>query len=301
MTHSASAARIGGLAAAAAFAAWGLLPIYWKALGTVPAAEILCHRIVWSVPFVALLLAATHRLGEIRTILADRRTTGLLTVSALLVGSNWFVYIWAVNNAHIVESSLGYYINPLVSMLLGFIFFRDRLNRVQGLAIGFAVCGVLLELWQFGRIPWIALVLAVTFGLYGLVRKIVNTEALPGLFVETAIMGVPAAAFLLFRESQGLAALGHGTLAMDALLVGAGAVTSLPLAAFAFGARRLRLTTVGVLQYLSPTGMFALGVFVYGEEFTAAHLGTFAFIWAGVALYMLDSIVRLRRTPIAKV
>lgn len=286
--------HLGLAAAASAFIAWGLLPIYWKALDAVPASEILCHRIVWSAPFVAILLTASRRWNEVLTALRSRRTAWLLTISSLLIGANWFTYIWAVNSAHVIEASLGYYINPLVSMLLGFIFFRDRLSRMQTFAICLGVAGVLMELWEFGRVPWIALVLALSFGLYGLVRKVAVVEALPGLFVETLALSVPAVAYLAMLETQGNAALGHVTLSTDALLVGAGAITSLPLAAFAFGARRLRLTTIGILQYIGPTGMFLLGVFLYGEPFSMSRLWTFAFIWTGVIVYTVDSLLRYR-------
>ncbi|MBU1004176.1 MAG: EamA family transporter RarD [Proteobacteria bacterium] len=285
----------GGLAAFTAFLSWGLLPVYWKALGMVPALELLCQRITWSLLFMGLLLAAMGRLGEVRRAVTSRRTMLLLTASSALISLNWFTYIWAVNSGHVVECSLGYFIAPLVNMLLGFLFFRDRLRPLQVLAILLALAGVMNLVVGYGRFPWIALTLAFSFGLYGLVRKVVQVESAPGLFLETLILGLPASGYLLLLWAQGAGALGAHGPQIDTLLVGAGVVTALPLMAFAFGARRLSLVTLGVLQYVAPSCMFLLGVFVYGETFSPAHRTTFLLIWAGIALYTTEGTMQLRR------
>ncbi len=294
MPATAPASRAGVPAALIAFLIWGLLPIYWKALAAVPPMQILCHRVAWSLVFLALVVTVRRGWGPLRRALTSRRDLALLAVSSVLVSSNWFLYIWSVNNGHVVESSLGYYINPLVNVLLGFLFFRDRLSRVQAMAIGLATLGVLNMVWQFGRAPWIALTLAVSFGLYGLVRKVASVESVHGLFYETLVLGLPAVGYLVWEEAHGVGALGHLGLGQDLLMAGAGVVTATPLVLFAFAARRLRLATVGVMQYIAPTGMFLLGVFVYGEAFTTVHLTTFALIWAGVALYTADGLRSLR-------
>ncbi|WP_243439928.1 EamA family transporter RarD [Fundidesulfovibrio soli] len=284
-----------GLAAAAfSFLCWGMLPLYWRLLDGVAALEISCHRVVWSGALTGLLLLALGRAGEVRKALSSRRDLGLLAVSSAMIGVNWVLYIWAVNNGHVLDASLGYYLNPLVNVVLGMAVFRERLNRPQSVAVGLAACGVAVQFVGAGSLPWIALSLAVSFGIYGMVRKLTAVESLPGLFVETACLGLPAAGYLFWRAAQGVGGMGSGGLALDLLLVGAGAVTTLPLLTFAFGARRISLTTLGVLQYIGPTGMFALGILVYGEPLGLARAATFGLIWAGVALYTVDGAMRLR-------
>jgi chloramphenicol-sensitive protein RarD len=287
--------RSGLVAGLAAFLAWGLLPIYWKALGQVPPLEILCHRIVWSALFSALILTVLGRWGEAGLAFRVAANRRMIWFSGLLIGVNWYLFIWAVNTGHVVEASLGYYINPLVNVLLGFLFFKDRLRRLQLAAILLATIGVVNLILSLGIFPWISLALALTFGLYGLVRKMMGVESLPGLFFETTALSVPALAMLVWLFLTGSLALGTLGPGTDLLLVGAGAVTSLPLLAFAFSTRRLRLVTVGILQYLAPTSMFLLGVFAYNEPFSRAHLITFACIWAGVALYTAESLLLSRR------
>lgn len=289
-----SPASAGILGAAAAFLSWGLLPMYWKALGQIPALEIICHRIVWSMVLLALVLTVQRRWDSIVSLVANRRNLLLLALTSMLLAGNWFVFIWAVNDNHVVETSLGYYINPLVNVLLGFIAFRETLNRRQAMAIGLALLGVLVSVVHYGRLPWIALFLAVTFGLYGMVRKIVPVSPVPGLFFESLLLSLPAGGLLLHLHFQGSGGLGSAGPGLDILLLGAGVVTTAPLLCFAFAVRRLRLVTVGVMQYIAPTGMFLLGVFRYGEEFGLARLITFCCIWAGVAVYVLDGL-RLHR------
>lgn len=284
-----------GLAAAAfSFLCWGLLPLYWRLLEAVPALEISCHRVVWSGVLTGVLLAALGRFGEVRRALSTWRDILLVSTSSAMIGLNWVLYIWAVNNGHVLDASLGYYLNPLVNVVLGMAVFRERLNRPQAVAVGLAVCGVGVQLAAVGSLPWIALSLAVSFGIYGMVRKLMAVESLPGLFLETAFLGLPAGGFLLWLALGGQGSMGHGELGLDLLLAGAGLVTTLPLLTFTFGARRITLTTLGVLQYIGPTGMFVLGILVYGEPLDLPRAATFALIWAGVALYTVDGFLRLR-------
>ncbi|QLA18001.1 EamA family transporter RarD [Desulfolutivibrio sulfoxidireducens] len=287
----------GVLAALFAFLSWGLLPVYWKALARVSPLEILSHRLVWSLVAAGMALALLGRLGEAWRVLGRRRDVLLMASCGLLLGVNWYLYIDAVNTGHVVEASLGYFINPLVSMVLGALFFRERLNRLQAAAVVLAVIGVGISVAAHGRLPWIALALASTFGVYGLLRKLMRVESLPGLFFETLVLGVPAGLYLGGLYADGTGAFGHLGGLTDALLVGAGVVTAAPLLAFAFAARRLRLTTVGILQYVAPSCMFLLGVFVYGEPFDPGRAATFGCIWAGVAIYTADAVMTLRRIP----
>ena len=290
-----SDAASGVACALGAFLAWGMLPVYWKALVCVPAFEILCHRIVWSLVAIALVLWATGRLGELRHALASRRTVAILCATSLLVTLNWGVYIWAVNSAHVLQASLGYYINPLVNVLLGCLFLGERPRRLQMVAIALATAGVAVMVVSLGQMPWISLVLAFSFGLYGLARKVAQVESLPGLLFETFALGLPAAAWLGWLAVSGQGSLGTVDRTTDILLLGAGIVTAAPLAAFAHAARRLTLATVGVLQYIAPTSMFLLGVFAYHEPFTTTHLATFLLIWTGVAVYTAEGLIQHRK------
>ncbi|QTX33481.1 EamA family transporter RarD [Aminithiophilus ramosus] len=278
-----------------AFTAWGLLPVYWKQLQDVPPLEILCHRILWSLVFVGLALTVGRGWGHSRALLKEPRKMGLLVCSGLVLGANWLIYIAAVNTGHVLESSLGYFITPLVNVLFGALFFRERPRRLQLLALLLALAGVALQLMLLGRLPVVALSLALTFGTYGLLRKIIRIDGLTGLFAETLVLALPALAYLLFLQGRGTAAFGAGPAARDLLLVGTGVVTSIPLVAFAFGTGRLRLTTIGFLQYLSPTISFLLGFFLYHEPLEWARLVTFALIWVAIALYSAESLLLLRR------
>ncbi|MBI9112582.1 EamA family transporter RarD [Maridesulfovibrio ferrireducens] len=289
--------REGLIFAVSAFIMWGLLPIYWKTLKEVPPLELLCHRVVWSFFFLAVVLSFKKRWAEVITALQDRKVKILLAVSSSLIGVNWFVFIWSINNDHVVEASLGYYINPLVNILLGFIFMKDKLNSMQGAAICCAFAGVLYSVIDLGKFPYIALTLAVSFALYGLVRKVMRVESLPGLFIETTVLIPLAGGYLIWLATEGNLSLGRIGGEADALLLGAGVVTSIPLLCFANGARRLKLMTLGMLQYISPTLMLLLGIFIYNEPFDNARLVTFCFIWTGIAIYLFDSIHRQMKRP----
>jgi chloramphenicol-sensitive protein RarD len=284
----------GIVAAVITYTLWGLLPVYWKALQAVPALEILGHRMVWSCLFVLLLLTARKQWDWIRRS-AERRTALTFGASASLLALNWFTYIWAVNAGHIVDASLGYFINPLISVLLGVIFLQERLRPWQGVAIGLATVGVVFLTVGYGAFPWIALTLALTFGFYGLLRKTAPLGSLEGLAMETALMSVPALAFLLYLAGTGAGSFGRAGLPVSALLAGAGLVTAVPLLLFAYAARRVTLATVGILQYIAPTLQFLLGVFVYHEPFSQTRLVGFVAIWLALALYSIEGLAMEKR------
>lgn len=280
-----SAAATGLLYGLLAYLVWGFFPVYFKALEGVPALQVVCHRIVWSLAFLLLLIVAKGRWREVGETLRDRKAMLILATTALLIATNWLVFIVAVGHAQVLQSSLGYFITPFVSVLLGFTFLKERLKSMQLVSLLLAAVGVLLLTVQYGRVPWVALTLAVTFGSYGLLRKVVSVDSLTGLTVETILLSPLALGYLLWVNGQGSGAYLHGRLATDLLLMAVGVVTAVPLLLFASAARRLRLATIGFLQYLTPTLHFLLAVVVYGEPFTARHLVSFLFIWAGLACY----------------
>jgi len=283
------------VAAVGAFLIWGLFPLYLKPLSDVPAMQILAHRIAWCCLLVFAWLAWRGELGAVRRALADPGTRLRLVASASLISVNCLVYVWAVTNGQVVEASLGYFINPLLNVVLGVMVLHERLNRAQWLAVALAAFGVLYLTVVAGRPPWIALTLAASFGLYGLIRKVVRVEAVPGLATETLLLAPFAAGFLLWAEARGNGSFGHAGATIDLLLVGSGLVTALPLTLFAYGARRIPLSTVGLVQYIGPTLQFLLGVLVFHEAFPPARAIGFAFIWAALALYAADGVRRLRR------
>ncbi|XSG76877.1 EamA family transporter RarD [Herpetosiphon llansteffanensis] len=279
----------GILYAAGAYACWGFFPLYWKMLSSVPALEILAHRMAWSLVFVGFLVLVRGQIGQFLQVLRNRRTVLIYATSALLLGINWYVYIWAVNANHVVESSLGYFINPLVNVALGMLFLGERVRRWQGIAIGLATIGVVYLSVALGVLPWIALALAFSFGFYGLIRKTAALDSLQGLALETVVFFGPAAGYLLWLETQGKAAFGHQSWTVTLLLAGAGIVTAIPLLLFASGARQIPMTTLGLLQYINPTMQFSLGVLLYHEPISGAKLVGFAIIWIALALYSLES------------
>jgi chloramphenicol-sensitive protein RarD len=285
-----------GLAAAiAAFTIWGVLPLYLRPLGELPALEIMAHRIVWSCLLVFAWLALRGEVGAVRTALATPGTRYRLMASALLISVNWLVYVWSVGNGHVVDASLGYFINPLLNVVLGVLVLGERLNAAQKFAVGLAAAGVLYLAIVAGRPPWIALVLASSFAAYGLLRKVVKVEAVPGLASETLLLLLPSLGFLLWLEARGAGALGHAAPHVNALLLGSGLVTALPLALFAYGARLIPLSTVGLVQYIGPTLQFLTGVLVFHEAFSLQRGIGFAFIWTALAIYALDGLWRNRR------
>jgi chloramphenicol-sensitive protein RarD len=287
--------RSGLLAALTAFVIWGLLPLYLRLLGSVPALQITAHRIVESCLLVFAWLAIKGQLGAVRAALADPTSRHRLFASTLMISINWLVYVWAIGNGHVVDASLGYFINPLVSVCMGVLLLSERLNRAQWVAVGLAAFGVAYLTGATGRVPWIALVLALTFGTYGLIRKVVAVEPVPGLAVETLLLLPLSLGWLIWCERQGTGAFGHQSRAVDALLIGSGIVTALPLTLFAYGARRIRLSTVGLLQYVGPTLQFTCGVLVFREAFPHTRFIGFAIVWSALAIYIADNLWRNRR------
>lgn len=294
MTATASPARTGLILGIGAYVTWGLLPLYLKLLAGVPAFQVVAHRILWSVALLLLVVLAMRRGAAIRAA-ARGRTLLLLCGSASLIAVNWLVYIWAVQHAHVLEASLGYFINPLVNVALGVAVLGERVRRGQAVAIGIAAVGVLLLAVSGGGALWISLTLAVTFGVYGLLRKVAAIDALGGLTVETLLLSPFAAIFIAQAQMAGTGAFGQ-SMRLDVLLVLAGAVTTAPLLMFAAAARRMRYATLGLLQYLAPTLQFLQAVLLFGETLKPVHIATFTLIWAGCALYAYDS-VRGSRTP----
>jgi chloramphenicol-sensitive protein RarD len=290
----------GVLAGILAYTLWGLLPGYWKAIQEVPPLEILCHRTIWSLVFVLLILAARKRWAWIGQVRANPRTLLMSLASACLLSLNWFTYIWAVNSGHVVDSSLGYFIAPLVNVLLGVLFLRERLRVWQTVAIGLAAVGVLSLTVGYGAFPWIALSLALSFGFYGLLRKVSPLGSLEGLSLETAALSIPAVAYLVFREATGGASFGHAGTATTLLLAGTGVVTALPLLLFAYAARQVTLATVGIMQYISPTFQLLLGVLAYGEPFTPTRLLGFAPIWLALVIYSVEGMKEEKRRRVER-
>lgn len=291
------AAGRGALAAGLCYFAWGLVPLYWKQLAGINPVELIAHRIVWSLVFLVVVIAVRHSggFGEVRAALGDARSVGLNLLSASLLTINWLVYVWSVNTGHVLECSLGYFLVPLVNVSLGRLVLHERLRPAQWMAIGCAAVGVLLQVVQLGHVPMIALSLAATFGTYGLLRKKSPLGPLTGLTVETALLAPLAAGFLFWLHLAGTGALGRVDPVSQALVLSAGVVTSVPLLLFAYGARRIRLSTLGLLQYIAPTVQFALGVWVYHEAFSPQRAASFTFIWCGLALYTADNLWGQRR------
>ncbi|PIE54629.1 MAG: protein RarD [Dethiosulfovibrio peptidovorans] len=280
----------GGIAATVAVVLWGLLPIYWRQIAHVPAYEILCHRIIWALLVTAALLGGSRQWGLVREALKNRKSRWLLLLSGMVIGCNWLIYIWSVNHGYVLQCSLGYFINPLMYVCLGALFFQDKLRPAQWFSVGIATAGVLYQVLLQGQVPWIGLGLACSFTVYGCIRKIVAVESLPGLFVETSFLAVPAGAFLIWTETHGQGTFIGGGLRTSLFLAGSGVVTSVPLLWFVQGARALSMVTTGLLQYIAPSIQFILGYWVYKETFTEPQLVTFGAIWIALALYTADKL-----------
>ena len=280
----------GILYAGAAYLLWGLFPIYWKALQNVPATEILGHRMVWSLGFVLLLLAVRRHWKWVKTAVSTPRTLFTFIASGVLLAINWLTYIWGVNAGFVVETSLGYFINPLVSVLLGVFFLRERLRIGQWTAVFIAFVGVVYLTVIYGQLPWIALTLAFSFGMYGLLRKTAVLNSVEGLSMETAVLFPFAFGYLIYLQVTGQAVFGHATWTTSLLLAATGVVTAVPLLLFAAGARRINLSTIGLLQYIAPTIQFLLGVFLYGEPFSMQQLIGFSLIWLALFVYSMEGV-----------
>jgi len=285
--------KTGLLYALVSYGAWGVFPLYWKLLLHVPPQQILAHRIIWSMIFLLLILA-WRREKLFLQYLTSVRTVGILLATAALIGVNWYTYIYAVNNNHIVDASLGYYINPMVNILLGVIFMKERLSRIQLIAVTFAFAGVAYLSWHYGRLPVISLVLAFSFGFYGLLRKKANLQSMPGLMVETLLLAPVALWYLWHMNTLGDGSFGHVSRLTDILLILGGPVTALPLFWFGIAATRVPLSTLGFMQYFAPTIQLLIGIFVFGEVFHTAYMLSFGLVWTGLAIYTYSLIKALR-------
>ncbi|HZV24888.1 MAG TPA: EamA family transporter RarD, partial [Acidothermaceae bacterium] len=267
-----------------AYTIWGLFPLYWPLLDPTPAIQILAHRMLWSLVFIGVLLAARGRWAFVGELRHDLKRVGLLMLAGVLVSVNWGVYIWAVNAGHVVESSLGYFITPLVNIGLGVLVLKEHLQRTQWIAVIVGIAAVLVIAVGYGQVPWIGLTLAASFGGYGLVKKIARTPALESLAVETSVMAAPAIAYLLFANAQGYGSFGHVSAGMDLLLISSGIVTGVPLLFFAAAARRVPLSVMGMLQYITPVLQFLIGIFLRHEALSGSELAGFALVWVALAI-----------------
>lgn len=286
-------ARHGVVYGVAAYGLWGLVPLYWALLDEPGEIEILAHRVVWSLVVVAGLLLVGGGFRRLRAL--DRRAYLLLTAAAVVITFNWGTYIWGVVNGHVIETSLGYFINPLVTVLMGVLILRERLRRIQWAALGLAAIAVVILTVDYGRPPWIALILAFSFGTYGLIKKKAGVGAVESLAVETAILLLPALGFLVFLEAAGRGSFGHAGLDTDLLLVAAGLVTAIPLLFFGAAAIRVPLTTLGLLQYLAPIVQFALGVLIFREDVPPLRLLGFMVLWTALAVLTVEAVTHRRR------
>ena len=287
--------RAGGLFALGAFFTWGAAPLYFRQLRGVPALEIVAHRVAWSAVLLLAIAALLGRLGPVLAVLRRPKLLLALTGTAVLIGANWVLFVWAIETKHLIQVSLGYFTNPLVSVALGAAFLRERLSRAQAWAVAIAGTGVLVLAISSREVPWLALLLAGTFGLYGLFRKLLPVDPLTGLLVETVVLWPVAAGWLLLRQAAGTGAFGRHGAGIDALLVLSGALTSVPLLCFVAAARRLSLTALGFFQYLAPTLQFLIAVAIWDEPFDARKLAAFCAIWAALALVSFDAVKRSRR------
>jgi chloramphenicol-sensitive protein RarD len=279
-----------------AYVFWGFFPIYWKFLHHVSAFQLIGHRIIWSFILLIAIIVFTKQWADFRAV-ASLKTLRIYFIAAILIAVNWTLYVWAVNEKHIVETSLGYFINPLISVLLGVIFLRERLRFAQWIPVILAALGVTYLTFVYGRLPYIALSLAFSFGLYGLVKKISPLGSLYGLTVETGILFLPAVGYLLFVEANGNGAFLHTGLVSDLLMIGAGLVTTVPLLMFASAARSIPLWVVGLLQYIAPTLQFLIGVFIYKEEFSPNQLIGFSVVWVALVIFLAENYLA-NRTPV---
>jgi len=283
---------LGMASAASAYLMWGILPIYWKSIYFVPSSEILAHRVVWSFLFMVLVLLVTGKIrsfiSELYQVVSSPKQIIVLVLASFFISVNWLTYIWAVSNNRVIETSLGYYINPLVSVLLGIIVLKERLSFWQLISLFLATIGVLNITMNFGSFPLVGLLLAISFGLYGLLKKFMNLGAVAGITSETLMISPFALIYLVILHKSGYEAFGSQAPGVSALLMGAGIVTAVPLILFSAGARRLSLSAVGFLQYIAPSIALVLGVFLYHEPFTAVHLVSFIFIWAALTIFSLS-------------
>lgn len=291
-----SAARAGVAAGLIAYTLWGVFPVYFKLVEMVPAVEVLAHRIVWAVPFGLLIIVARRQFADVWRALTHRQMLGWLALAAAFISVNWLIYIWAIQNERIFEASLGYYINPLMYVLVGVMFFGDAMRRLRLAAVVLAAAGVLVLATSGDHVPYVSLALSASFTIYGVIRKRVVIGAMPGLFVETLVLVPFAAGFLGWLVVTGRASFGVGDAGLSGLLMLAGPLTVIPLMSFSFAARRLTLTTIGFMQFIAPTLQFCTGIY-YGETLTGAHIACFTLIWIAVVLFSVDAYRVGKRKP----
>ncbi|PHS86549.1 chloramphenical resistance permease RarD [Aeromonas dhakensis] len=292
--------RQGVIYALCAYTLWGLAPIYFKTIAAVPAAEILTHRMIWSCALLLVLTLLGRQWHKVQAVLRQPKVLLTLAFTSITVGGNWLLFIWAINNGHMLDASLGYYINPLFNVLLGMLFLSEKLRRLQWWAVGLAAIGVAIQIIAFGSLPWIALVLASSFAIYGLIRKKLALDALTGLLIETLIMLPPAAIYLWGIADSPTSHLTQNNWHLNLLLIAAGAVTTAPLLCFTAAATRLKLSTLGFFQYIGPSLMFILAVTLYGEALALDKMITFAFIWSALVLFSLDGLRSGKRRQAAE-
>lgn len=285
----------GPLAGLGAFIFWGFFGLYFKQVSYATPLEILSHRIVWSALLTLALVFLLGRRKKLWELISSARTIGLLFLSSLLVAGNWLLYIWAVNSAHALEASLGYYIMPLIMLILGRIFFAESLNRIQILSVAICAAGVLNLLVFYGEMPWVAVGLSTLFGFYGVIRKFVPADPIAGLFVECILLTPFALGYLIWLDSNGEMAFGNIGLVEDALLIGLGICTTVPLVLFAYAARNMKFSALGLMQYLNPTLQFFVAVLIFGEIFTTSHMITYALVWFGLAIFTWDNLHSARQ------
>lgn len=278
----------------AAYLIWGLSPIYWKLVAHVSSFELLMHRTVWSLVFLLVIIYVQKRGRELIDVLKNPRQVGMLVITTLLLALNWYLFIWAINTGRVLQTSLAYYMNPLLMVFLGMIFLNEKLSRLQFAALVIASLGVGYYTFSLGQFPWLSVVIAVTFGVYGLIHKLMPVLPLPGLCIETLILSVPAAGYLIVQQLTGKGAMFAFGWTSDLLLIGTCLVTGLPLLFFTIGAKRTTLTTVGFMQYVAPCCTFGLAVFIYHEAFSVEKLIAFSMIWAALSLYSIDSVLKHR-------
>lgn len=281
--------------ALAAFIMWGLAPIYFKLIDSIGALEILAHRVVWSFVFIMVIIAIKKNWHKVQSIFKQPKLLLMLLLTSTLLGFNWGLFIWAVNSGHMLDASLGYYINPLFNVLLGILFLGERLRLFQGVAVGLAALGVIIQLVSFGSFPVIALGLATSFAIYGLLRKKMAVESLPGLLLESLVLVPFALIYWFFYVDSASADLTVNNWQLNVLLISAGIVTTLPLLCFTAAAKRLQYSTLGFFQYIGPSLMFCLAVMFYGETVGVDRLVTFGFIWSALALYTWDAILSSKK------
>lgn len=288
-TESHSVAARGALAAGVSFLVWGLWPLYWRELQSVSAFELIAQRIVWSLLLLLILMLAQRTLSQLWVALSAAPVFGASLFSGVLLATNWTIYVWSVNNGHIIDSSLGYFLTPLCNIALGFIFLRERLRAPQWTAVGFAIAGVGVLLLRAGHLPWIALSLASTWSVYGILKKKSTLGPITGLAAETLLLSPLAVTLLVWRIRAGTSAFAQANAGLDALVVASGVFTTAPLLLFAYGARRIRLATLGLLQYIAPSVQFLLGLWLYNEPLDSARLHACLLIWFGLVIYTVDS------------